>query len=58
MEFSTKILICDENNEERRQLTTDLSKIGYSPFFKSWRPPRIQSGRGRKLISTVKKQND
>ena len=29
MEFNTKILICDENNEERRQLTTDLSKIGY-----------------------------
>lgn len=29
MEANTKILICDENNEERRQLANDLSKLGY-----------------------------
>ena len=29
METNTKILICDENNEERRRLANDLSKIGY-----------------------------
>lgn len=29
METNTKILICDENNEERRQLANDLTKLGY-----------------------------
>lgn len=29
MEVNTKILICDENGEERRQLAGDLSKLGY-----------------------------
>lgn len=29
METNTKILICDENNEERRQLAANLSKLGY-----------------------------
>ena len=29
METNTKILICDENNEERRQLVANLSKLGY-----------------------------
>ena len=29
MDANTKILICDENNEERRQLANDLTKLGY-----------------------------
>ena len=29
MEANTKILICDENNEERRQLANDLTRLGY-----------------------------
>ena len=29
METNTKILICDENHEERRQLANDLTKLGY-----------------------------
>lgn len=29
METNTKILICDENNEERRRLANDLTKLGY-----------------------------
>lgn len=29
METNTKILICDENSEERRQLVNDLAKLGY-----------------------------
>ena len=29
MEVNTKILICDENSEERRQLAGELSKLGY-----------------------------
>ncbi len=29
MEVNTKILICDENSEERRQLANDLTRLGY-----------------------------
>ena len=29
METNTKILICDENHEERRRLVNDLTKLGY-----------------------------